>query len=159
MDNCQIIQRQMPIALSDLLNEPQVALRLNTRDQSDALRELVQLLVATGKIDGVDKFLEELTAREQARPSVIDHGVAFPHLRTDLVDEIVLGIGRSKAGVQFAGGETANLIFLIGVPQRMASEYLICVGALARLLQDEAVRTALMRARTTAEFVDVLKQV
>jgi mannitol/fructose-specific phosphotransferase system IIA component (Ntr-type) len=131
---------------------------LNPREQSDALRELVQLLVANGKIDDADKFLEELTAREQARPSVVDHGVAFPHLRTDLVDEIVLGIGRSKAGVQFTGGETANLIFLIGVPQRMASEYLICVGALARLLQDETVRTALMRARTTSEFVDVLKQ-
>jgi PTS system nitrogen regulatory IIA component len=148
----------MPIALSDLLNEPQVALRLNAREQSDALRELVQLLVANGKIDDADKFLEELTAREQARPAVVDHGVAFPHLRTDLVDEIVLGIGRSKTGVQFSGGETANLIFLIGVPQRMASEYLICVGALARLLQDEAVRTALMRARTTSEFIGVLKQ-
>jgi mannitol/fructose-specific phosphotransferase system IIA component (Ntr-type) len=149
----------MPIALSDLLNERQVALRLNARAQSDALRELVQLLAANGKINDAEKFLEELSAREQARPSVVDHGVAFPHLRTDLVDEIVLGIGRSKAGVQFTGGETANLIFLIGVPQRMASEYLICVGALARLLQDEAVRTALMRARTTSELIGVLNKV
>jgi PTS system nitrogen regulatory IIA component len=148
----------MPIALSDLLDQHQVALRLNAREQSDALRELVQLLATNRKIENTDKFLEELTAREQARPSVIEHGVAFPHLRTELVDEIVLGIGRSKAGVQFAGGETANLIFLIGVPQRMASEYLICVGALARLLQNETVRTALMRARTAAEFIDVLKQ-
>jgi mannitol/fructose-specific phosphotransferase system IIA component (Ntr-type) len=149
----------MPIALSDLLNERQIALRLNAREQSDALRELVHLLAANGKIDNADKFLEELTAREQARPSVVEHGVAFPHLRTDLVDEIVLGIGRSKAGVRFAGGETANLIFLIGVPQRMASEYLICVGALARLLQDETVRAALMRARTSTEFIDVLNKV
>jgi mannitol/fructose-specific phosphotransferase system IIA component (Ntr-type) len=146
----------MPIALIDLLDPKQIAMQLNPRDRDGALRGVVQLLAANGKIDDGEKFLEQLIAREEARPGTVEHGVVFPHLRTDLVNEIVLGCGRSKDGIQFNGG-VANLIFLIGVPQRLANEYLFVVGGLARLLHNETVRDALLRARTAAQFINALQ--
>ena len=148
----------MPIALADLLNERQISLQLNAGEQAGALREIVQLLAANGKIDAPGKFLEELTVREQASPSTVENGVVFPHLRTELVDEIVIGIGRSRKGVPFDGA-TANLIFVIGVPQRFASEYLVVVGALARLLRDSGVRNTLLSARTSAQFIRALRPI
>ncbi len=146
----------MAITLSDLLDAKQIALQLSAREQPAALREIVLLLADNGKIDNPETFLEQLLAREQARPGAVEHGV-FPHLRTDLVDQIVLGVGRSKPGVPFGEGGPANLIFVIGVPQRLVNDYLICVGTLARLLKDESIRAALMRAKTPAQFVDILK--
>jgi mannitol/fructose-specific phosphotransferase system IIA component (Ntr-type) len=92
----------MAIALADLLDEKDVALQLRARKQANALREIVQLLAANGKIDHPEKFLDAVLAREQANPSPVEHGVAFPHARTDLVDQIVVGIGRSRAGVPLA---------------------------------------------------------
>ena len=148
----------MPVALTDLLDERQVALGLRATEKSAALREIGQLLSAQGKIDDIAGFLQELNIREQARPSIVENGVAFPHLRTDLVDEIVIGIGRSKPGVPFGNGEMANLIFLIAVPQRFANEYLIVVGALARLLREESIRQELLRAKSSAQFVQVLQK-
>jgi mannitol/fructose-specific phosphotransferase system IIA component (Ntr-type) len=115
------------------------------------------LLADNGKIDNPEKFLEELVAREQVRPGAVEHGVAFPHVRTDLVHQIVLGVGRSRPGIPFVEGGPANLIFVIGVPQRLANDYLICVGTLARLLKDESIRAALMGTKTPAQFVDILK--
>jgi mannitol/fructose-specific phosphotransferase system IIA component (Ntr-type) len=148
----------MPIALVDLLDERQVALGLSANQQPAALREIVQLLAANGKIDDAEKFLGQLIAREQTRPSAVEYDVVFPHLRTDLVHQIVLGIGRSKAGVAFGGGETANLIFVIGVPHQSANEYLVAVGALARILKDEEIREALMRATIAAEMIEILRR-
>lgn len=148
----------MAIALSDLLVEKQIALQLAAQDWPGALREIVQLVAASGKIREPEKFLEELLARERARPSAVEDSVAFPHLRTDLVDQIVLGIGRNKTGVPFAEGKPAQLIFVIGVPQRLVNDYLVCVGTLARLLKDEATHAALLRAKTPAAFVDVLRR-
>lgn len=148
----------MPIALTDLLKERQVALRLNAGEQAGALREIVQLLAANGKIHHPEEFLKELVAREQARPSAVENGVVFPHLRTDLVDEIVVGAGRSSSGVLFDGA-TANLIFIIGVPQRFANEYLVVVGALARLMRDATVRNALLAAKTSAQFIKTLREI
>jgi mannitol/fructose-specific phosphotransferase system IIA component (Ntr-type) len=39
----------------------------------------------------------------------------------------------------------------------MVNDYPICVGTLARLLKEESIRAALMRAKTPAQLVDILK--
>ena len=147
----------MAIALADLLNEKQVILRLRSRKPANALREIVQLLAENGKIDQPEKFLEQVLAREQVHPSAVEHGVSFPHARTDLVDQIILGIGRSRAGIPFGENRVrARLIFVIGVPQQLVNDYLICVGTLARVVKDDAIRSALLQAESPREFLDAL---
>jgi mannitol/fructose-specific phosphotransferase system IIA component (Ntr-type) len=147
----------MSIALSDLLDEKQVILRLRSRKLANALREIVELLARTRKIDDAEKFLQQVLAREQSHPSAVENGVAFPHARTDLVNEIVIGVGRSRAGIPMgAGQQRARLIFVIGVPERLLNDYLICVGTLARFLKDDAIRSRLLNAETPREFLDAL---
>jgi mannitol/fructose-specific phosphotransferase system IIA component (Ntr-type) len=147
----------MAIALTDLLDEKQVILALRSRKAPNALREIIELLAQNGKIQNPEAFFEKVLAREEAHPSVVENGVAFPHARTDLVDEIVVGIGRSRAGIPFGhNGARAHLIFVIGVPERLVNDYLICVGTLVRLVRDDAIRSALLHAQTPREFVDTL---
>ena len=147
----------MPTALSELLDEKQVILRLRSRKLPNALREIIQLLAQNGKIDHAERFFEQVLAREQAHLSVVENGVTFPHARTDLVDQIVIGIGRSRAGISIgANQQRAQLLFVIGVPERLVNDYLICVGTLARLVKDEGVRAALLHAETPREFLDAL---
>ncbi len=147
----------MAIALSELLNERQVILRLRSRQLPNALREIIQLLAQNGKIDNAQTFLRQVLAREQAHPSVVENGVAFPHARTDLVDEIVIGIGRSRAGIPAGANQPrARLIFVIGVPERLVNDYLICVGTLVRLVKDDAIRRTLLEAETPRQFLDAL---
>src|SRR5437667_5121858 len=147
----------MAIALSELLDEKQVILRLRSRKLPNALREIIQLLAQNGKISDEETFLEEVLAREQAHPSAVENGVVFPHARTDLVDEIIIGIGRSRAGIPIgANQQRARLIFVIGVPERLVNDYLICVGTLARVVKDEATRSRLLHAETPREFIDAL---
>jgi mannitol/fructose-specific phosphotransferase system IIA component (Ntr-type) len=146
----------MAVDLADLLDERHVALQLRARKPPNALHEIVQLLAATGKIDNSQKFFEQVLARELKNPSPVQYGVAFSHARTDLVDQIVIGIGRSRAGITF-GGNRARLIFVIGVPQQLINDYLVCVGTLARIVADEVTRTALLQAETPPEFIEVLK--
>ena len=147
----------MAVALSELLDDKQVALQLRARKPASALREIVQLLAANGKIDNPKKFLEQVLAREMKNPSTVEHGVVFPHARTDLVNQIVIGIGRSRAGIPFADGRRAQLIFVIAVPQQLVNDYVICVGALARIVADEVTRTALLQGETARQFIDALK--
>jgi mannitol/fructose-specific phosphotransferase system IIA component (Ntr-type) len=147
----------MAIALTDLLDEKQVILGLRSRKVPSALREIIDLLAQNGKIENPEAFFEGVLAREQEHPSVVESSVAFPHARTDLVDEIVVGIGRSRAGIRFGdNGARARLIFVIGVPERLVNDYLICVGALVRLVRDDATRSALLHAQTPREFIDAL---
>ena len=147
----------MAITLTDLLDEKQVILGLRSRKVANALREIIELLAQNGKIQNPQAFFEKVLAREEAHASVVENGVAFPHARTDLVDEIIVGIGRSHAGIRFGpNGERARLIFVIGVPERLVNDYLICVGTLVRLVRDDTVRSALLHAQTPPEFIDAL---
>jgi mannitol/fructose-specific phosphotransferase system IIA component (Ntr-type) len=147
----------MAITLTDLVDENQVILRLRSRKLPKALREIIELLAQNGKIEDPEAFFEQVLAREQAHPSVVENGVAFPHARTDLVDEIVVGIGRSHAGIPFGqNGVRARLIFVLGVPERLVNDYLICVGTLVRLVRDDATRSALLHAQTPRGFIDAL---
>ena len=147
----------MAIALPELLDERQVLLRLRSRKLPNALREISQLLAQNGKIDNAEIFLQQVLEREQEHPSAVENGVAFPHARTDLVDEIVIGIGRSRAGIPVsANQERARLFFVIGVPERLVNDYLICVGTLVRLTKDDAIRTTLLEAETPSQFLEAL---
>ena len=75
------------------------------------------------------------------------------------MDRLVLGIGRSKAGIPFGySSEPVHLIFLVGVPQQMVTTYLVCVGALARVVKDKDRRAALMAATTEEEFVELMRE-
>jgi mannitol/fructose-specific phosphotransferase system IIA component (Ntr-type) len=147
----------MAIALTDLLDEKEVILRLRARKVPNALREIIELLAQNGKINNQQAFFEQVLAREQAHPSVVENNVVFPHARTDLVDEIVVGIGRSRAGIPFGEhGARARLIFVIGVPERLVNDYLICVGTLVRLVRNDTIRSTLFQAQTPREFIDAL---
>ena len=150
----------MPIATADLLHEQQMILRLRARKPANAIREIVDVLasdISGRKIAKPEAFLEQVLAREQTHPSLVENGVVFPHARTDLIDEIVIGVGRSHAGIPFGENQQrAHLIFVIGVPERLLSDYLVCVGTLARLVKDETIRSKLLNAETPHEFIEAL---
>jgi mannitol/fructose-specific phosphotransferase system IIA component (Ntr-type) len=147
----------MAIALADILNERQITLQLKSRRKTNALREMVGLFDLNETVRQPALFLEQVLAREHTSSTLADNGVAFPHARTDLVDQIALAVGRSRAGIPWnAGGDRAHLIFLIAVPQQLVNDYLIVVGTLARITKVEDRRNALLSAATPAEFIATL---
>ena len=128
----------MPIALADLLMEQQVILRLRSRKPANAIREIVDVLasdISGRKIAKPEGFLKAVLAREQTHPSAVENGVAFP-----------FGENRQRA----------HLIFVISVPERLLSDYLVCVGTLARLVKDQTIRSRLLNAETPREFIEAL---
>ena len=148
----------MAIALLDILDERHIALRLKSRRQANTLREIIGLLEKTGSVLQPAEFLTQVLAREKVNSTLIENGVAFPHARTVLVDQIALAVGRSRAGIPGNDkGERARLIFVVAVPQRLVNDYLVLVGTLARITQNEEQRKALLAAATPAEFIETLR--
>jgi PTS system nitrogen regulatory IIA component len=148
----------MTIALLDILDERHIALQLKSRRQANALREIIGLLEKTGRVLQPAEFLAQVLARERVNSTLGENGVAFPHARTELVDQIALAIGRSRAGIPWNNkGERARLIFVVAVPQRLVNDYLVLVGALARITRNEQQRQALLVSATPAEFIETLR--
>ena len=120
---------------------------------------MVSLFEKTGSVARPADFLAQVLSREEASSTLSENGVAFPYARTELVDQIALAIGRSRAGVPWNGeGKQARLIFLLAVPQRLMNDYLVLLGTLARVTRDQQHRNALFAAATPAEFIAVLRE-
>jgi mannitol/fructose-specific phosphotransferase system IIA component (Ntr-type) len=148
----------MAVTLVDILDERHIALQLKSRRQANALGEIIGLLEKTGNVLQPADFLAQVLGREKVSSTLIENGVAFPHARTAVVDQIALAIGRSRTGIPWNDkGERARLIFVVAVPQRLVNDYLVLVGALARITQNTQQRQALLAAATPAEFVETLR--
>lgn len=148
----------MSARLSEILDPKLVVLELQEQTAAEAILEIVQRLRDQGLVRDFFKLADAVMEREGRSSTNTGDGVAFPHARTDLVDRLILGIGRSRQGIPFAySSEPVHLIFLLGVPQRMVTDYLVCVGALARVVRDKERRQSLMGATTGEEFVEVIR--
>ena len=149
----------MAIALADILDQRQVALQLKSRRRPNAIREVASLLEKTASVARPADFLAQVLAREEASSTLAEDGLAFPHARTELVDQVALAIGRSRAGIPWNDrGERARFIFLLAVPQRLVNDYLVLVGTLARVTRDQQQRDGLFAAATPAEFIAILRE-
>ena len=149
----------MPAVLSDVLSAEHVILTLRAGTKDDAVREIITKMSAGGRLREPEKFLREVRAREKTHSTYMGNGVAFPHARTDLVKKIIFGAGRSEKGIAFdSETEPVYLLFVIAVPLRLVNDYLVCLGALARVVSEEKTREALKTCATADEFVELIRE-
>ena len=143
--------------ISSLLKPEQIKLELEQTKRCNAINEVAQLLQSNPNVTNFAGFYEELLARERIESTCLGNEIAFPHARTDSLKGMVLAIGRSRQGVWFENSsQNVKLIFVIGTPKRMVTDYLSVVGGLARLLKDTSTREQLVSAPTLDEFVATL---
>ena len=146
----------MVIKLSEILKPEYVSLDIKEEVSSSAIEEVTSVWNGCTCVTDLDGLRDEIFAREEVESTCMGNGVAFPHARTNCVNELIIAAGRSSQGVKFENcGEIVNLIFVIGTPQNLVKEYLGVVGALARVMKDEETRQALLDAPDQKAFWQV----
>jgi mannitol/fructose-specific phosphotransferase system IIA component (Ntr-type) len=146
--------------IAGLLDPAAIQLNLQATDKVGALREVAGLLAQKHCIGKFDVFFQEILERERVSNTALGHDIAIPHARTDQCSEIVVAVGRSARGIPFEAKDSqpVRLIFLIGTPKAMVTEYLRVVGNLARLLRQDQLRQALLAAPDPATFIQLIAQ-
>lgn len=148
--------------LGDLLKEGQIATGFAARDKWDTIRQLVDLLVAQGRLksDQSEAVLAALVAREKVASTGMEHGVAIPHASVDGIEEALAALAISPEGIPFqsADGRPARLVILLVIPRRSVQKHIRTLAGIARLLQYEEMREALTRSRSPREALQVIKE-
>jgi len=132
--------------IEKLLREDMVILDLKAKDKEGVLREMISLLNLPK--DKEELLLSSLMQREKLGSTGIGKGIAIPHCRSVVVDNITLIVGVSKEGVDFDAldGKPVHLLFmLIATPMDPSMQYLTALGGIARiargLANEESIRT------------------
>jgi len=149
----------MAMKISKILQPEMIALDLVNAKRTNAIHEVVQQLNNHPLMINFQGFYDEVLARERVESTCLGNEVAFPHARTDHVKNMVMAAGRSKEGVWFENcNQKVNLIFVIGTPKKMVTDYLAVVGALARLLKEPDLRAKLIAAPSQQIFLEYLAE-
>jgi len=149
------------MTLANLLSEPQIVPEMASAERWAAIEELVDTLVAAGKIDSADRpeVLESIRQREQTMSTGIGSGIAIPHASSAKVTEVVAAFGRSRSGIAFESldGEPVFFIVLFVVPKDQFQTHLRTLAAIAKFLNDQAVREELGAAGSAKAILDVFE--
>src|SRR4051794_37606333 len=147
--------------LADILTHEQILPDLRATNRWEAIDELIDNLVTTGKIKPENR--EAITAvvrkRETSMSTGIGFGIGIPHASTDLIYEVIGALGRSHSGVNFDAldNQPVNLVMLFLVPQGQFQKHLHTLAEIAKLLHKKEFRKALMDAPDAESMYQVIK--
>ncbi len=147
--------------LADILSPEQIIPELRATTRWEAIDELIENLVATGKIK--PEHREPITAvvrkRETSMSTGIGFGIGIPHASTDLIYEVVGALGRSGKGVNFDAldSQPVNLVVLFLVPQGQFQKHLHTLAEIAKLLHKKEFRKLLEVSPDAASIFQTIK--
>jgi len=147
--------------LGDILSKEQIVPDLQAADRWQAIDELINNLVVTGKIKAEHR--EAITAvvrkRETSMSTGIGFGIGIPHASTDLIYEVVGALGRSKKGVDFNSldNQPVHLVMLFLVPQGQFQKHLHTLANIAKMLHKSEFRQALEQAPDGDSMLQIIR--
>ena len=148
--------------LGDILSKPQILPDLRATNRWEAIDELIDNLVVTGKLQTGDR--DAVTAavkkRETSMSTGIGFGIGIPHASTDLIYEVVGALGRSGKGVSFDAldNQPVKLVMLFLVPQGQFQKHLHTLANIAKLLHKAEFREALEKAPNADSMLAIIRE-
>ena len=147
--------------LADILTQDQIITDLQAANRWEAIDELINNLVTTGKIQAQhrDAIAAVVKKRETSMSTGIGFGIGIPHASTDLINEVVGALGRSRKGVNFDAldNQPVNLVMLFLVPQGQFQKHLHTLANIAKLLHKAEFRQALEQAPDADAMLKIIR--
>lgn len=145
--------------LTDLLSKDRIKIPLQAATKEDILRELVDLVTAGCPSSERDEVLRAVQEREAVLSTGIGYGVAIPHGKSPVVQELCIAAGRSTQPIEFDAldGQPVRLFFLLVGPESAAGPHIKALSRISRIVRRDDVRARLIAAADDAAFLRALE--
>ncbi|WMJ81700.1 fructose PTS transporter subunit IIA [Clostridium sp. MB40-C1] len=132
--------------MSKLFDVKYMDLNLETTEKFSVIKHLANLM--NERLVDVDRYVEDVKAREGISTTGIGDGVAIPHAKSTWVKEPTVVIGKSSKGIEWKSldDEPVRIVFLIAVPEGEGNEHLKILQVLAVSLMDDEFKEKIQNA-------------
>ena len=146
--------------LTELLSLERVRIPLRARTKDELLHELVEAVSQGLPETAAESILSAVRDREQVLSTGIGQGVAIPHGKTPVVDQLLMAAGVTAEPVDFDAldGEPVELCFVLVGPESAAGAHVKALSRISRLLRRASLRDALRAAATPDEFLRLVRE-
>ncbi len=146
--------------LADLLSEEVIKIPLENTEKEKVIEELIDLLVAAGKVKNKTAVLKAVMEREKVMSTGVGDGVAIPHGKAEGVEDVVAAFGVAQKDIDFRSidEKPVRLVFLLVAPPNATGPHLKALSRVSRLLNKKEFREQLLQAKTAAEVLDLIHE-
>ena len=146
--------------LSKKIKKSAIRTEMKASNKDEALKELVELLCSAYNLKEKDTILEAIVKREEKQSTGVGMGLAVPHAKTPVVDQLYIAFGRSPDGIDFdsADGEKATLFFILVSPRDISGPHIKALAKISRMMKNEDIRKALVACTSEKEFTEIIKK-
>jgi len=135
-----------------------VSCNLPGSTKEEILESLMDIAMSTGKVKDRHAAMLAILERERKMSTGIQNGIAIPHGKTEVVDDLVACLGIKKEGVDFDAldGEKSRIFILTLSPVNRSGPHVQFLAEISQLLTDSQKRDRLLKAQTADQVLDIL---
>ncbi len=146
--------------LANTLEQKYIIENIASDTKEGAIDELLGLLKKDRPSFNVAKIKELVIEREEIENTSYGRGFAFPHARTDEVDDMYVMLGISKKGLsdKTPDGIPVSVITLLLTPSYISNLYLQTLSAFATFARIEGNLQKIKDAQSKDDVIDVIRR-
>jgi PTS system nitrogen regulatory IIA component len=143
----------------EVLQKEAILENLVSTDKKGILEELVAPVAKVANVSE-EGLVKVLLDRERLGSTGIGGGVGIPHGKLKNLENIVLGFGLSKQGVDFESmdGKPTQVFFLLVTPENSTGLHLKMLARISRLLKDESFKERLINASSQDDILAIIQE-
>ncbi len=146
--------------LKKLLSKDNIFLDLKADTKEEVIEEIIDRLVATGKIKDRNAALKAILERERKMSTGMENGIALPHGKNNSVDKLITAIAVKKEGVDFDSMDKkpAKIFVLTLSPLNRTGPHIQFLAETSKLLRDAKAREKVLSAKTPKEVIRLFNE-
>ena len=144
--------------LRDFFDRDAIELDLKGESKDEVLRELIRLLRLDDKSEGI--LFKMLKRRENLGSTGIGRGIAIPHCRSLVVENLRVAFGRKAGGVDFNAIDNRpvhHFFLIVAPPLEVSNQYLPVLGKLAQFAKIPEITAALQAVESPDDFLALIE--
>lgn len=147
--------------LKKALSRDTILMELKSSTKEGIIEEMIDLLMAAGKIKDPKDRKEALRAvleREKKMSTGMQNGIAIPHGKTDRVDSLIAALALKKEGVNFGAldNQPSKIFIMTLSPDTRTGPHIQFLAEISRHLSDAGVRERILNAAQPEEIIEIL---
>jgi PTS system nitrogen regulatory IIA component len=146
--------------ITEVLYKEAILVDLKANDKKGVLEELSK---PVSRIAGINQqeLVRVLMEREQLGSTGIGGGIGIPHGKLKNLDNLVLGFGLSRKGIDFDSMDRrpTHIFFLLVTPENSTGLHLKVLARISRLLKNEDFKEKLFQISDAEAFFNEIEQV
>jgi PTS system nitrogen regulatory IIA component len=146
--------------LKTVLTKDTISLHLKGSSKDEIINELLDILVAAGKIQDRESAYAAIMDREQKMSTGMKHGIAIPHGKSAIVSDLVACIGISDVPIDFDSldKEPCRIFIMTLSPLEKTGPHLQFLAEISLLFKSAEKRAEILNAVAPEDIMRILAE-